>query len=39
MEGTMTQKTMISVFVMLWWATSATSRIPPASIHRARLVR
>jgi hypothetical protein len=39
MDGTMTQKTMISVFVMLWCATSAATKTTAATVQRVRLVR
>jgi len=38
-DGTMQQKMMISLCVMLWCATSAMRTTAPAAIHRARFVR
>ncbi len=38
-DGTTQQKTMMSCSVMLWWTTSATTKIAMAAIHRVRLVR
>ena len=38
-DGTMTQKMMISCVVMLWWTTNATTRTAIATTHSVRLVR